>query len=207
MPAASSPAQPSSPRKRKRHFWRWIVFALLLGAMAWVTISPNPFAQGLREVGGDKPDQAILERTFSVSPRSFRYYTFSLPEGSSHVALVGEFTALLERNKTVSPDGPESAASGIELFVLSEAAFAVWQKGGSTTSVYDSGLVSQAKVHAELPAGAGVYYLVFSNKLSPSGAGSVRATLQLHSRSWIPDWIRHLRTSASLVGKSDHIRR
>src|ERR1700756_3071665 len=146
MPAASSPAQPSSPRKRKRHFWRWIVFALLLGAMAWVTISPNPFAQGLREIGGDNPDQAILERTFSVSPRSFRYYTFSLPKGSSHVALVGEFTALLEGDKAAGPNGVESAASGIELFVLSEPDFAVWQKGGSTTSVYDSSRVSQAKV-------------------------------------------------------------
>lgn len=172
--------------------------------MAWVTISANPFAQGLRELGGDKPDQAILDRSFSVSPRSFRYYTFSLPEGSSHVALVGEFTALLEGDRGAGPDGPESAASGIELFVLSEPAFAIWQKGSSTTSVYDSGRVSQAKVHAELPAGAGVYYLVFSNKLSPSGAGSVRATLQLHSRSWIPDWIRHLRTHASLVGNSVH---
>ena len=173
--------------------------------MAWVTISANPFAQGLRELGGDKPDQAILERTFSVSPRSFRYYAFSLPEGSSHVGLVGEFTAVLGGDKETSPsDGPESADSGIELFVLSEPAFAIWQKGGSTTSVYDSGRVSQAKVHAELPAGAGVYYLVFSNKLSPSGAGSVRATLQLHSRSWIPDWIRRLRTRASLVGKSAH---
>jgi hypothetical protein len=191
MPAASSPAQPSSPQKpRNRHLWRWIFLALLLGAVVWVAISANPFAQGLREIGGDKPDQAILDRTFSVSPRSFRYYTFSLPEGSSHVALIGEFSARPEGDRATSPDAPESAASAVELLVLSEAAFAIWQKGGSTTSVYDSGRVSQAKVHAELPSGAGIYYLVFSNKLSPSGASSVRATLQLHSRSWIPDWIR-----------------
>jgi len=194
MPAASSPAQPSSPQKRKRHLWRWIFLALLLGAIAWITISANPFAQGLREIGGDRPDQEILQRTFSVSPRSFRYYTFSLPEGSSHVALVGEFTALLEKDK--SPDGPESAGSGIELLVLSEAAFAIWQKGSTVTSVYDSGRVSHAKVRAELPEGAGVYYLVFSNKLSPSGASNVRANLQLHSRSWLADWIRWLPTRA-----------
>ena len=194
MPAAGSPAQASSPQKRrKRHFARWIFLALLLGAIAWVTISANPFAQGLREIGGDKPNQAILQRTFSVSPRSFRYYQFTLPQGSSHVVLIGEFTAVPEGDK--GPDAPESAG-GIELLVLSEAAFAIWQKGGTATSVYDSGRVSQVTVHAELPDGAGVYYLVFnnkfSNKLSPADASHVSASLQLHSRSWIPDWIRRL---------------
>jgi hypothetical protein len=190
MLAASSPAQPSSPQKRyKRHFWRWIVLALLLCAIAWVAISANPFAQGIRELGGDKPDQTILERTFPVSPRSFRYYTFSLPEGSSHVALVGEFSARPEGDRATSPDGPESAASGVELLVLSEAAFAAWQKGGSTTSVYASGRAAHANVRVELPSGAGIYYLVFSNKLAPSSPSNVRASFQLHSRSWIPDWI------------------
>lgn len=204
MSAASSSAQPSSPQKRrKQHFWRWIFLALLLIAIAWVTISANPFAQALREIGGDKPDQAILERTFSLSPRSFRYYQFTLPKGSSHVALVGEFTAVLEGDK--SPDAPESADSGIELLVLSEAAFAIWQKGGSATSVYDSARVSHANVRLELPDGAGVYYLVFNNKfskeLSPSGASNVRASLQLHSKSWLPDWIRRLSNRApSLPG-------
>ncbi|MGB8060321.1 MAG: hypothetical protein WCF26_00305 [Candidatus Sulfotelmatobacter sp.] len=191
MPAASSPAQPSSPQKRrKRHFWRWIFLALLLSAIVWVAISANPFAQGLREIGGDKPDQSILNRTFSVSPRSFRYYQFTLPKGSSHVVLIGEFTAQFEKDK--GPDGSESAARGIELLVLSESAFAIWQKGGSATSVYDSGRMSHAEVRAGLPDGAGVYYIVFSNKLSPSGASNVRAALQLHSKSWLPDWIRRL---------------
>jgi hypothetical protein len=190
MPAASSPAQPSSPQKRsKRHFFRWIFLTLFVVAIVWVASSANPIAQGLREIAGDKPDQGILDRTFPVSPHSFRYYTFSLPEGSSHVVLVGEFTAALEG---ASPNGSESAVSGIELLVLSEAAFATWQKGGSTTSVYDSGRVSHANVRIELADGAGVYYLVFSNKLSPSAASNVRANLQLHSRSWLPDWIRRI---------------
>jgi hypothetical protein len=84
MSAASSPAQPSSPQKRrKRHFFRWIFLALFVVAIVWVASSANPVAQGLREIGGDKPDQGILERTFAVSPRNFRYYKFTLPEGSA----------------------------------------------------------------------------------------------------------------------------
>ena len=191
MPAASSPDQPASPQRRKRHFWRWIFLALLLAGIAWVAISANPFAQGLREIGGDKPDQTVLERTFPLAPRGFRYYTFSLPAGSNHVALVGEFTAALEGAKAVgSSNGPHGVETEIELLVLSEGDFGIWQKGGSTGTVYDSGRVSRANVHAELPAGAGVYYAVFSNKLSASGANSVYASLRLHSRSWLPDWIR-----------------
>ena len=87
-------------------------------------------------------------------------------------------------------NGPESADSGIELLVLSESAFAIWQKGGSATAVYESGRVSHANVHAEMPAGVGIYYVVLSNKLSTSGASNVHASLRLHSRSWLPDWIR-----------------
>lgn len=185
MTASSSPAQSSSPQKRRqRHLVFWIFLILLLAAIVWTAVSVSPFAAGLREIAGDKPDQTVLERSFSLAPRGFRYYTFSLPAGSNHVALVGEFTAVFEGN------GPGSADSGIELLVLSESAFEIWQKGGSPTSVYDSGRVSRATVRAEMPVGAGVYYAVFSNKLSASGGSNVRARLRLHSRSWLPDWIR-----------------
>ena len=185
MTAASSPAQSSSPQKRrKRPLVFWIFLVLLLAAIVWIAVSPSPFAAGLREIAGDKPDQTVLERTFSLAPRGFRYYTFSLPAGTSHIELVGEFTVAFEGN------GPKSADSGIELLVLSESAFAIWQKGGSPNSVYHSGRVSHANLHAELPAGGGLYYAVFSNKLSASGVSNVRASLRLHSHSWLPDWMR-----------------
>ncbi|HZC24392.1 MAG TPA: hypothetical protein VE866_13700 [Candidatus Binatia bacterium] len=177
----------SSQTRRKRHLWRWIFLALLFGAIAWVTFSANPFAQGLRELGGDKPDQSILERSFLLAPRGFRYYTFSLPGGSSHVALVGEFTATPEGNKF--SEGSEGSADSVELLVLSEAAFAAWQTG-STTAIYDSGWVSHDNVRAELPTGAGIYYVVFSNKFPAAGAINVRASLRLHVSSWLPEWMR-----------------
>ena len=192
MSVASSSGQSSiSQTRRKRHFLRWIFLSLLLAAVIWVTFSANPFAQGLREIGGDKPDQSVLERTFSLAPRGFRYYTFGMPGGSNHVALVGEFTAAPEGNKLVTPsDRPEIAESGVELLVLSEAAFAAWQTGGSATAVYDSGPVSHANVRAELPTGAGNYYVVFSNKFPAASAINVRASLRLHVSSWLPEWMR-----------------
>lgn len=177
-----------SQTPRKRHLWRWIFLTFLLLAIVWVTISTNPFAASLRGIGGDKPDQSVLERTFLLAPRGFRYYTFSLPGGSSQVALVGEFTAVPEGNK--ASERPASADNGVEVLVLSEPAFDVWQTGGSTPSVYDSGRVSHASVRAELPAGAGIYYVVFSNRFPAAGADNVRASLRLRFKSWLPDWIR-----------------
>lgn len=194
-----SGAQSSSQTRHKRHPWRWIFLALLLGALAWVTFSANPFAVSLRGIAGDKPDQSVLERTFSLAPRGFRYYTFSLPGGSSHVALVGEVTAMPEESKTVmSSEGPESIADGVELLVLSEAAFVAWRTG-STTAVYDSGRVSHVNVRAELPTGAGIYYVVFSNKFPAAGAINVRASLRLHVSSWLPEWMRRSSKSAAAL--------
>jgi len=190
MQAARSSTQSSSSQTgRKRHVWRWIFLALLLIAIVWVTLSGNPFAASLREIGGDKPDQFVLQRTFPLAPRGFRYYTFGLPSGSRRVALVGEFAVAPEANKPPTGGG-ESTASGVELLVLSETAFAAWQSGGSAASVYDSGRVSHGDVHAELPAGAGVYYAVFSNKFPAAGAINVRASLRLHVSSWLPEWLR-----------------
>ena len=80
MTPSSGPSQSSSTQKRrKRHFLLWILLGLVLVAIVWITISRNPLASALREIGGDKPDQTVLERSFVLAPRGFRYYTFSLP--------------------------------------------------------------------------------------------------------------------------------
>ena len=201
MLAASNSTQSSPQTPRQRHVWPWILLAVLLSVILWVTFSSNPFAQGLREIGGDKPDQSVLERTFLLAPRGFRYYTFSLAGGSSHVALVGEFTAAPEGNKSVThSDGPENAENGVELLVLSEAAFAAWQTGGSATAVYNSGRVSHANVHADLPTGAGIYYVVFSNKFPAASATNLRASLWLHVSSWLPEWMRRSSKRAGCFG-------
>ena len=181
---------PESPRlrRRKRRVLLWLLLALLLAAIAWVVASDNPFAQGIQEIAGWKHDQTILENPFSVSAHSFRYYKFSLPEGSLNVAIVGQFTAASDASagnrKGKDPD------NAIEVYVLSEPAFTVWQNGYATSSVYESGRVTQGAMQAELPAGAGIYYLVFNNKFAPSTPKAIHATVLLRYKSWLPEWFR-----------------
>jgi hypothetical protein len=172
----------SSPPKKKRHLGRWIFLGLLLAAIIWVVASGNPFAQGIRTFAGGKHDQSVLANLFTVSAHGIRYYKFSLPEGSKNVSIVGQFTATAERGAEVgSTDGDNT----IEVYVLSDTAFAAWQRGNAESSVYQSGRVAQGVVQADMPAGAGVYYLVFSNRFSSSSAKNVNATASLHYKSWL----------------------
>ena len=189
-------AERAAPRpRRKRRVFRWIVLLLLVLAFLWVAASSNPLAQGIRDFAGDKHDQTVIDNPFSVSPHSFRYYKFALPEGSTNVSLIGHFTALADSPTKNAPKSPpkekaQAIDHDIELYVLSEPAFAIWQKGYSTGSVYASGRLAKAKVQTELPDGGGVYYVVFSNKFSATTAKKVDANLLLHYKSWIPEWLR-----------------
>ncbi len=171
--------------KRKRKIFLWILLGVFLAAGIWVATSSNPFAQGIQELGGNKHDQGVLEKAFSVAPRNFRFYKFDLPERSTDVALVGQFAVRSDTNSDGSDD-----AGKIEVYVLSEAAFAVWQKGYAVNSVYESGKLAQGHVKAPLPAGGGVYYLVFNNKFSAKSAKNVNATFVLRYKSWEPEWLR-----------------
>lgn len=181
---------PVQPRRKPRIFL-WILVGLLLGLITWVAISDDPFAQGLQETIGWKHDQTILETPFAVSAHNFRYYKFTLPEGSVHVSIVGQFASTSADTKPVKPKAKPGDSDGdIEVYVLSEPAFAVWQNGYATSSVYESGRVSKGEMQAELPAGAGVYYLVFSNKYAAKESKNINATILLRYKSWVPDWVR-----------------
>jgi len=183
------------PRAKKRRIVLWVVLGLFLVAILWTATSDNPFAQGIQELVGWKHDQTILDTPFSVSAHNFRYYKFALPEGSTNVSIVGQFTASSADKKAGSakPNTGESQDSAVEVCVLSEPAFAVWQNGYATSSVYESGRVSQGTMQAELPAGAGVYYLIFNNKFSPKAIKSVNATVVLRYKSWLPESFRRMK--------------
>ncbi len=156
----------------------------------WAVFSANPFAQGLRELGGVKTDQTVLQKSFTVSPRSFRYYKFALSDRSAKVSLVGEFTSSAASGH--DQNGTDPSEAGIELLILTAPGFQEWQRGRSSGSVYDSGVASQGKIHVQLSEGAGLYYLVFSNRSSTTTAKNVSSTLRLHYGSWVPEWLRRL---------------
>jgi hypothetical protein len=195
---------PMHPRRRpKRRVFLWLVLAAIIAAVVWAVASDNPYAQGVQELVGWKHDQTILDAPFSVSSHTFRYYKFSLPEGSVNVAIIGQFTAANEANKNSrsdakgSPKDSNDDESGIEVFVLSEPAFTVWQNGYATSAVYESGRVSEGKVQAEVPAGAGIYYLVFSNKFAPKTAKNIHASVLLRYKSWLPESFRKMKERIS----------
>jgi ribosomal protein L40E len=185
LPGAAAAAQP----RRKGHIALWTVLAILVLAIVWAGTSESPLAQGIQDLVGWKHDQTILDKPFSVGPRTFRYYKFTLPPGSLNVAMAGEFSASAESGRTAGNSG-DTSDNNIEVYVLSEPAFIVWQNGYATSSLYDSGQVSQGAVRGELPAGAGIYYLVFSNKFSPRTAKNIHATVLLRYKSWLPEWVR-----------------
>lgn len=188
--AVAEPTETLVQPRRKPRIFIWILLGLLLGVIAWVAISDDPFSQGLQGMVGWKHDQMILGTPFSVSAHSFRFYKFDLPEGSVHVSILGRFASTADK-KAAKPQGKaDEPDNDVEVYVLSEPAFAVWQNGYATSSVYESGRVSKGEMQAELPAGSGVYYLIFSNKFTTKTPKNVSATVLLRYKTWVPDWFR-----------------
>jgi hypothetical protein len=173
----------------------------LVAVFLWVGIRDSQSAQQVREFVGWNHDQIILDSSFPVGPHTFRYYKFALPEGSVNVALVGQFTSAAD-NSTVGSRQPNDRNKGkadtevdnnIEVYVLTDSAFTVWQNGYATSSLYESGKVDAGNVQVDVPAGAGIYYLIFSNKSSPKTPKSIHASILLRYKSWLPDWFRRMK--------------
>jgi hypothetical protein len=189
--------------RRKRRIVRWVVLAMFVVVIIWFASSDNPFAQGVQEAVGWKHDQTILDASFSIGPRTFRYYKFVLPAGSVNVAVVGEFATVNEGHEGSAKDKNHGKDNGdgtnkemddnIEVYLLTEGAFTVWQNGYATNSLYESGHVPEGAIHTDLPAGEGIYYLVFSNKFAPKTTKNVHAAALLRYKSWLPEWFRRLK--------------
>ena len=193
------PARMPRPR-RSRRMLLWIPAVILVGVILWAVTSDNPVAQQVQEFVGFKQDRSILDSSFSVGPHTFRYYKFALPEGSVNVAVVGQFKSAAESPTAVGGKGKPGGKSkeavdddNIEVYVLTDSAFTVWQNGYATSSIYESGKVAEGAVQAEVPAGAGIYYLVFSNKSAPKTPKAIHASVLLRYKSWLPDWLRRMK--------------
>ena len=191
--ATDEPPAPLPRPAKKRRTVRWVLLALIVVTIIWVLSSDSPTAQTVQEIVGWKHDQQILDAAFSIGPHTFRFYKFSLPAGSVNVAVIGQFATLNDDSQKEREKNNKDRDNNIEVYVLSEAAFTVWQNGYATSSVYESGRVSEGAIHTELPAGEGIYYLVFSNKFGPKAGKNVRASALLRYKSWLPESLRRMK--------------
>jgi hypothetical protein len=173
---------PRSPRRKRRIVFR-VALALILIAIVWALTSERPFAQGIQELLGCKHDQTVIDKPFAVGAHTFRYYKFSLPQGSANVAIVGRFTVSGANAESGSADG------GIEASVFEEPSFADWQSGNAASPLYASGRITQGMIDQTLPAGAGTFYLVFSNRFAQTPK-AIQASIRLRYPGWMPGVVR-----------------
>ena len=166
-----------------------ILFLLLAALAGWIAYSDSATAQDLREDFTGERAQTIIEVPVSVKANSIVYYPFSVPAGSVDVTVSGDFSATGNPGKDKNPD------NNIEAYVLTDTAFIAWREGYSTGTLYESGRTNQGTINAKLPAGAGEYYLVFSNHFSPHTAKTIRSNVLLHYRALFSESLVRLRES------------
>ena len=78
----------------------------------------------------------------------------------------------------------DAAENTIEVLVLSEEELGKWQTGSVARWIYETGRSSEGSVQCDLPAGAGSYFVVFSNKFSTVGSKKITARLVLRHKNW-----------------------
>ena len=195
IPELLSRPMPSRPRRpTSRALWYLILFLLLA---LWISLSNDPVAQPLRDEITGARTQTIVEAQVSVKPQTFAYYEFTVPPGAVNVTVTGQFST--QRRPDKKPDknndksNDKSNDDNIETYVLTDSAFVVWRNGYSTGARYESDRVSQGTIDAALPAGSGIYYLIFNNRFSQRTEKTVHATVLLHYQTWVPEWLLRIK--------------
>ena len=178
--ATAVPRWAPTPRRPWSRITVWILGVVLLLGFLWAASSNHPFAQQLREYAGSHTE-AVGETVFSVKPRSFSSYKFTVPPGAANVVVSGQFSAT---------GGSEN---DVEVYVLTDDAFVTLRSGYAASTYYDSGRVSQSNFQATLPFGGGAYYLVFDNRFSLRTPKLIHAVSTLHYNNWWPEILVRLR--------------
>lgn len=165
---------------QRRRPWRaakvfpWVIVLAVAVAIAWLVSTDSQLATQLKSLLTTAHAETIADGSFSIKPHGFATYKVSVPEGAIDVGVVGQFEA----------NG--RAENDVQVLLLTDSEFAVWQSGYATSPFYDSGKVSKADIQAVLPSKSGDYYLVFSNKPSRTEK-TVRVSTGLRYDRWLPD--------------------
>jgi ribosomal protein L40E len=180
--------------RRQRRILVWSFVLVLLGAVLWAITGESPAAREVQEFVHLSQAQTVIDASVSVNPRSFSSHEFTVPPGALDVTVTGEFSASPVSPSHGTGNGNErgkDSDNGIEAYVLTNPAFAVWSTGYSTATIYQTNSTTGDVIDASLP-GAGVYDLVFSNRTSPYPK-TVHATVLLRYKSGWPNAILRLK--------------
>jgi hypothetical protein len=164
----------------RRKIATWAVVLVLAGVLAWLVTTDNAFAAQLKSFLTTAHAETITDGSIAIKPHGFASYKVAVPEGAIDVGIAGQFEA------------SGRADDDVQVLLLTDSEFVVWQSGYATSPFYDSGKVSKADMQAVLPSRAGEYYLVFSNKPSRVEK-TVHVTAGLRYDTWLPDSVVYLK--------------
>ena len=152
----------------------WLIALTLAGTIAWLLATNDVLASQLKSFVTTAHAETITDGSIAIKPHGFASYKVMVPEGAIDGGVSGKFEA------------SSRADNDVQVLLLTESEFAVWQSGYATSPFYDSGKVSKADMQAVLPSRAGDYYLVLSNRPSRVEK-TVHVAAGLRYDTWMPD--------------------
>lgn len=162
------------PTRTRRRLLVWLAVLAAVGAIGWIAATDNPIRPLVKEFVITAHSEVITDGSIAIKPHGFISYKVNVPEGAIDVAVNGQF------------DASGRAENDVQVLLLTESEFVIWQSGYATSPFYDSGRVARDDLQASLPSRSGTYYLIFSNKPSRLEK-TVHISAGLHYDTWLPD--------------------
>jgi hypothetical protein len=177
--AAVAPARVSTPTAtseaggRTQNQWAIWALGLLAFLVVCVIIQQTNQRSNSSHVAPQPPtpiqhNLTMPKGAFTIRQLSDSNYKFIVPAGAYDVTMKGHFSAT------------GGARNDVEVYVLNEDEFVNWQNRHQVTTLYSSGRVTQDSINLTLPADAGTYYLVFSNRFSLFSPKAVEANIDVN---------------------------
>ncbi|MGA9210583.1 MAG: zinc-ribbon domain-containing protein [Terriglobales bacterium] len=171
---APEPASPIPQTQPRRHAAIYILVPLLLlvVVLALYKLLNTPEQGGgtqLQRATSQQYTMTLPNRTLPVQPRGLNATKFVIPEGAFDVRMEGHFSV---------SGGP---GDDIEAYVFDDSSFTSWQDRHVAVPIYSSaGRVSDGDIKITLPAGPGMYWIVFNNRFSLLSAKTVEANVTVY---------------------------
>ncbi len=129
--------------------------------------NPNPAATPIERLTKQQHTTTLANPALKVNALNFAYFKLDVPAGATSVLVHGNFTA------------SGGLGNDVEAFLLLESDFVNWQNRHDAKTFYNSGKVTVGNLNVNLPADAGTYYLVFSNRFGLLAQKTVRVDAAL----------------------------